>query len=181
MMSSPSHPRSGRRARLEPLLLLAALPLTWTCHYGFQGGGGFPSHIHTLYIQPLENQTAQFELEQLLFARLLERVPRALGVRPAGRELADAVLTGRIMRYDDVAQSYRAGDPSGQATVVAHQVQIAMEVQIIDARQNVILWEASNLTGRGEYQPATQSNQDGRSKAIDHLVQQIVDGAQSQW
>ncbi len=44
----------------------------------------------------------------------------------------------------------------------------------------VILWKSQGLVGRGQY-AATQTDQVGREQAIEHLLQQIVDGAQSQW
>jgi hypothetical protein len=37
------------------------------------------------------------------------------------------------------------------------------------------------VTGRGEYSPDRQSDEAARVKAIELLVQQIIDGAQSQW
>ncbi|MBI4409641.1 MAG: hypothetical protein HY561_08040 [Gemmatimonadetes bacterium] len=160
---------------------MAAVLLVAGCNYGFQGGGGFPSHLRTLYIESFENHTAQFELEQQLFTRLLDRVPRALGVRPAGREVADVVLRGRILRYDDVAQSYRLGEAGQAAQVLEHQVQIAVAVELIDPKANLVLWESQSLTGRGVYRPDSQPDLKARTEAIEHLVQQILDGAQSQW
>ncbi|HSJ09388.1 MAG TPA: hypothetical protein VK928_05720, partial [Longimicrobiales bacterium] len=53
------------------------------CNYGLRGGGGFPSHIRTLYIAPLQNDTRQFDVDQQLYRALSERLPRQLGVRPA--------------------------------------------------------------------------------------------------
>lgn len=179
-MSSRFRPGSGRRARFSAALLLAAA-LVSGCNYGFRGGGGFPSSIQTIYIAPFENETVQFELGQQLFAELLERVPPALGIRPAGEEAADAILRGRITRYDDVAQNYRPGEAGRGAQVLQHEVQVGISVELIDVERNVILWESSGLTGRGQYQPDSQTDQQGRTEAVEELVQLILDGAQSQW
>lgn len=176
-MSSRFPLRSGRRIRPERwavagLLLLAA------CNYGFQGGGGFPSHVRTLYIEPFDNETGDVDLETQVFGKILDRIPRALGVRPGARENADAVLTGRIIRYSDVSQDIPA-DP----TNIQNEVQIGISVRIVDVRENVILWESNSLTGRAVYRPTapSETERDARDRAIDHLIQQIVDGAQSQW
>lgn len=182
--SNPSHPMSGRRAGRKRGWIRAALlgsVLLAACNYGFRGGGGFPSNIRTLYIEPFENQTVQFDLEEELYSRLLEELPRAFGVRPAGREVADAIVRGRIVRYDDVARNYQAGDDTRAPRVLEHEVQITVSVQVIDTQRNVILWESSGVTGRGTYRLDSQSDLDGRVDAIKELVQQIVDGAQSQW
>jgi hypothetical protein len=148
--------------------------------YGFSGGGGFPSDIRTIYIQPFENTTVQFELADQLFRKLQERVPRALGIRPAGETAADSWLRGRITRYEDVAQNYRT-DPNRTVEVELHQVQITVTIELVNRRNNTILWESSSLTGRGEYNPQSQNDLQGRDQALNHIVQQLIDGAQSQW
>lgn len=168
-------PASGRLVLLTMLTVL--LP---GCNYGFRGGGGFPSHVRTVFIQPFENDTPQFDLDQTVVAALNEQLPGALGVQLAGEGVADAIIRGRITRYEDAAQNYRPGQ-AGSVEVLAHQVQITVSISIIDVRENVVLYESSALSGRGEYQPDTQSDQIARARAVETLVQQIVDGAQSQW
>ena len=150
------------------------------CMYGFEGGG-FPSHIRTIYIAPFENQTAQFGVEQALYTQLIEELPAQLGLQPAGREAADAILTGEVVRYQDVAQNYRPGSAEAVGNVLSHEVQIGISAQLIDVRDNVIRWEARSLVGRGTYQPATETDDIGERDAIENIIEQIIDGAQSQW
>lgn len=150
------------------------------CSYGFEGGG-FPAHIRTIYIAPFENQTAQFEVEQELFSRLLNELPAKLGLQAAGREAADAILTGQIRRYQDVAQNYRPGSNENVGNVLAHEVQVGISAQLVDVRDNVIRWEANSLVGRGTYRPDNQSDDVALREAIDNIIEQIIDGAQSQW
>lgn len=150
------------------------------CIYGFEGGG-FPPHIRTIYIEPFENATAQFDIEQELFTRLIDELPAKLGLQPAGRENADAILTGEIRRYRDVAQNYRAGDPGAAGGVLSHEVEIGLSAQLVDVRDNVIRWETNGLVGRGTYQPGSENDDVAQQKAIDSIIEQIIDGAQSQW
>ena len=176
------HRTRGSRALVNALIVLLVAGNT-SCIYGFRGGGGFPADIHTLFIETFENSTSQFELDQQLFTKLNERLPRALGVRAAGEGNADALVRGKITRYDDAAQNYKTGVPDNRSgiEILQHQVQITISITLIDKRTNTVLWESTNLTGRGEYRPATQSDQDARQQALNNLVQQIIDGAQSQW
>lgn len=158
---------------------MVALSLT-ACSYGFEGGG-FPAHVRTIYIAPFENQTAQFDIEQELFRVLLDELPAKLGLQTAGRENADAILTGEIRRYQDVAQNYRSGSNQSVGNVLSHEVRIGISAQLVDVRDNVIRWEASSLTGRGTYRPDNQSDDLGQREAIENIIEQIIDGAQSQW
>lgn len=163
---------------LAALLAVTAFP---GCNYGFEGGG-FPAHIQTIYIESFENRTPQFDVGQRLFNSLMEELPGQLGVRPAGREAADAILRGTITRYDDVAQSYRAGDTNQPVPdVLSHEVQIGISVQLVDLRENVIRWEHSGLIGRGSYSPDRENEEVGQLTAIENIIEQIIDGAQSQW
>lgn len=173
-------PRS-RRPRASRARIVAALAcvLATACNYSFSAGGGFPSDIRTIYIESLDNETLQLDLGGQLFRVMTERVPRSLGVRPAGAAAADAVIRGRVLRYDDMAMT-RPGAP-GTIEVLQHQVQITVAIQVIDVRRNEILWESSALSGRGEYRPDTQSDEAARQIAIESIVRQIIDGAQSQW
>ena len=159
-------------------LLLAA------CNYGLSGGGGFPSDIRTIFIEPFQNETVQVELDQQLFTKLQEGLPRALGTRPGSDTNADAVIRGRILRYEDVAQSYRAtpGQQQGSGVdVLTHQVMITVSVEIVDRKRNVVLWDSQSVVGRGEYRIDDQRDVDAREQALKHILQLIIDGAQSQW
>ncbi len=182
MKSMPFRPPSGRRAGISLLATLALLAAAG-CNYGFRGGGGFPASVRTVYIAPFDNETPQFQVSTELFQAMMDRVPRALGVKPGGEQVADAVIRGKVVRYDDSAQNYRAGSATSSQTpqVVQNQVQIAVSVQIIDTKRNVVLWESSSLVGKGDYQPDKQDDSVGRKVAVADLVQQMIDGAQSQW
>lgn len=167
-------PKPGRWARASSLALI----LLGACNYGLRGGG-FPEHIRTIYVESFENQTPQFELEQQLFTAMVDDVPSSLGVQVGSRANADALLTGSILGYDDVAQNYSsAGD--GRVQVLQHQVRISVNVRLVDTRENVILWEG-RVSGTGTYAPDSQTEDEGRRIAIEAIVRDVIDGAQSQW
>ena len=169
---------SGTWLRASALLVLTAVT---GCNYGFRGGGGLPDHIRTIYIAPFENQTDKPELDPQIFRALNDQLPRALGLRLAGEQSADLVVSGKIMRYDDVASNYRAGQQSSAINVELQQVSISLAIQLLDVRDNLVRWESSSLVGRGEYKPSGGTDEPARTTAIKQIIQQIVDGAQSQW
>lgn len=150
------------------------------CNYSFRAGSFPPPHIRTIAIEPFDNETARFELSAELYDQLLRRLPSALGIRTAGADVADAIVRGSINRYDVVAPNYRAAQPGQPAQVLQRQVNISVSVEIVDLVENVILWESSNVTALGEF-PEGSPEEGGRARAITLLVQEIVDGAQSNW
>jgi hypothetical protein len=83
-----------------------------------------------------------------------------------------------------MAQAYRATTGTNQAggvDISTQQVQITVAVEIIDRKRNVVLWESTSVVGRGEYRLEDERDTDARDKALNHILQLIIDGAQSQW
>ena len=150
----------------------------WACLYGF-AGGGLPPQIRTVAILPFDNQTSQPALTQAVSDALRQAVENRLGLRPAAEATADAVVRGAITRYEpDIPISFQAGQ-EGTVSVTKRRVQLTLNVEIYDQRQGRMLWQRSGLTVDGEYQPPQETQ--GRQIALDKLVSDIVDGAQSQW
>ncbi|HYT72584.1 MAG TPA: DUF4136 domain-containing protein [Gemmatimonadales bacterium] len=146
------------------------------CLYGF-AGGGLPN-IKTVAILPFENQTPEPALTKEVNDAVLEAFQGRLGLRPAAERNADAVVRGRVVRYEpDVPLSFRAGE--GSSDVTQRQVQITLDVEIVDQRDGKTLWQRQGLTVAGEYRPPQEGT--GRKVALEKLVHDLVDGAQSQW
>lgn len=165
----------------KAVMLLTAATLTGSaCNYSFRAGSFPPPHIQTIAVELFDNETDRFELTALLHEELLSNLPGALGIRSASEDVADAVVRGSITRYDVAAPNYRAGAGGQRAEVVQRQVHLAVQVQIIDVVENVILWESNSVTGQGAFAEGA-AEEIGREEAIDLVVQAIVDGAQSNW
>ena len=167
----------------RPLILLSAVAtlVTTGCLYSFRAGSFPPPHIRTIAVAPFENETTRFELSGELYDQLFRNLPRALGIRTAGEDVADAVVRGTIVRYDVVAPNYRAGAEGQPAEVLQRQVSITVRVEIVDLVNNVVLWENRSVMAQGQFLEASESEEVGRAEAIELLVQKIVDGAQSNW
>ena len=168
------------RHRALPLIL-ATVMLSSGCLYSFRAGSFPPEHIRTIAVQPFDNDTELFELSNEVYDELLRNLPRALGIRTAGEDVADAVVRGTIVRYDVVAPNYRSGELGQPTEVLQRQVTITVRVEIVDLVENVVLWEEANVSAQGQFLEASETEEVGRVEAIELLVQKIVDGAQSKW
>jgi hypothetical protein len=165
------------RLRSGYLVSLSVLALGG-CLYGF-AGGGLPPSIKTVAVLPFDNQTPEPTLTQEVSRAVRAAVEQRLGLRQATEAKADAVVRGSITRYEpDLPVAYQGGD-SSQVTVTKREVQITLSVDILDQKQGKPLWQRSGLTVRGTYESGREA--DGRAKALDDLVTNIVEGAQSQW
>jgi hypothetical protein len=157
-----------------PLLLSLAL----VACYGFSGGG-LPPEVKTVAILPFDNLTAEPTLTQQVMTSVREAVENRLGLRPAGEDLADAIVRGTITRYDpDLPVAFQGG-VANTVDVTRRLVRLTVNVEIYDQDANRTLWERNALTVEGDYE--TGREQDGIDRALGKLVTDIVDGAQSQW
>lgn len=160
---------------------VAATTAVSGCNYSFRAGAGLPEHVRTLAVVPFENETARFELTQEVHQALLRQVPRSLGLTQAGEESADAVLSGAILRYELTAPLYRRGAESENLQVLQREVVMVVQVELLDRTENIILWDQQQLRVQGQYLDASETEDVGRAEAVELLVQEIVDGAQSNW
>ncbi|MBV9772793.1 MAG: hypothetical protein JO040_02525 [Gemmatimonadetes bacterium] len=181
-MSQHSPKRPGTRAARLASTLLACAVLLSGCLYSFTGGG-LPRTIRTIAVVPFENASTEPVLSTDVQLRLQDQIPRKLGVRLADQRVSDAVLRGRITGFDESAPAFRANPTSttDQVDVLQAEVHITFEAEIYDVRQDKLLWKGSGIAAIGHYQPTSEQASAGRQRAIDQMVQKIIEGAQSQW
>lgn len=155
--------------------------MQWGCSYGF-AGGGLPPHIRNVAILPFDNQTGEVALTQEVSEAVATALQSRLGLNVASEAQADAVVRGTITRYAaDQPLSFQQTSDAGNVSVTRRLVQIAVSVEIFDLIDDRVLWERSGLRVEGEYEPPGETEQRGRELALEKLVADIVDGAQSQW
>jgi hypothetical protein len=148
------------------------------CLYSLSGGGGLPRHIRSVAVIPFENETASSEVPAELHLELRKAMESRLGVREAPEARANAVVTGTIRRYEaDVPVGFSA-DPA-RATIARRRVQIVVDVKIVDQTTGKTLFERAGLSAEGEY--AERAEPEGRRQAIERIISDIIEGAQSQW
>jgi hypothetical protein len=153
------------------VLLTACIP------YGFTGGG-LPSHIRTVAIVPFDNQTATSELPRELTDALRIRLHDRLGLRDASEAKANAIVRGTIQRYEtDIPIGYSASNK--QTTTASRMLQLVVDIEMIDQVTGKTLWQRKGLLAEGEYEERGEPT--GRKQAIDRIVNDVIEGAQSQW
>jgi Lipopolysaccharide-assembly len=163
-----------RRSGIARLLLAALLSACYT----LSGGGGLPKHIRTVAVIPFENETASPELTGELHQALRKEMGDRLGLRDATEARANAVVRGKITTYEvDVPVAFSA-DPT-RATSARRRLKLSVDVEIIDQTTGRVLYQRNGIAAEGDY--AEREEASGRKQAIQRVVGDIIDGAQSQW
>jgi hypothetical protein len=158
-------------------LLVATLLLLGSGCYSF-AGGGLPPHVKTVAVLPLDNETAAPELPLELQAALREGIQSRLGLRDATEDRASAVVRGKITRYEiDIPVAFSANP--AQATSARRRLRVQADIEIVDQVTGKVLWSKTGISAEGEY--AERNEAAGRRQAIDRIVNDVIEGAQSQW
>ena len=149
--------------------------------YSFTGGG-LPGHVRRVYIEPFDNDTPYQTLTSDLLRTMQERLPGNLGVRLSSQQTADAIIRGRIRSADEQTTNFSpTPDPTGRIQRLEARVQVSFDAEIYDVRNDAVLWRGNGITAVGNFDPVRETVDLGRRKALDEVVQKLVEGAQSQW
>jgi hypothetical protein len=141
-------------------------------------GGGLPADIKSVAIIPFDNETASPELQHELNEALRGSFASKLGLREAAEDKASAIVRGKIVSYDlDVATAFSANP--AQATSSRRQLKVSVHVEIFDTIHNKVLGQAMELSATGDYPEGGEAS--GRKQAIAKIVNDIIQGAQSNW
>jgi hypothetical protein len=101
-----------------------------------------------------------------------------LSLRDAGAASADAIVRGTIVRYETDIPVGVSADPR-RATTAKRKLQITVDVEIIDQTNGKVLWQRKGVVGEGEYLERAEG--EARRTAMERIVSDIIEGAQSQW
>jgi len=163
--------------RRLPLLTLLVLPLLAGCLYGF-AGGGLPPHVKTVAVLPFENETTSPELPGELQEAMRLGMQSRLGLRDAPEERASAIVRGRITGFELDAAAGFSANPN-QSTSARRRLRVQVDIEIVDQVTGKVLWTRKGMSADGEY--ADRGEAQGRKQAIDRIVNDVIEGAQSQW
>jgi hypothetical protein len=145
--------------------------------YGF-AGGQLAGNPRTVAILPFDNETASSDLPRELAEALREGLEKRLGLRAAPEGRADVIMRGKITGYElDVPVAVSAD--RRQASSARRRLTIALNLELVKQSDGKVLWQKSNITAEGEY--AERAELTGRKEAIQRIVNEVIEGAQSTW
>jgi hypothetical protein len=129
-------------------------------------------------VQPFDNQTATPELQRELLDELRKGMRDRLNLREAPEARADLVVRGVIVRYEvDLAAGVSA-DPR-QTTSTRRRLQLVIDAEIVDQTTGRTLFSRKGLSREAQYAEGGEAT--GRRNAVEGIVSDLIEGAQSQW
>lgn len=148
------------------------------CLYNFTSGGGLPKNLKSVAVQPFDNQTAVPELQREILDLLRRGMRDRLNLREAAESKANVVVRGTIVRYDVDLPAGVSADPR-QTTSTRRRLQIVLNVEIVDQTTGRMLLKREGITKEGQYAEGGETS--GRRNAVESIVNELLEGMQSQW
>lgn len=167
----------ARRAAVYAMLAMCTV-LQSACLYSFSGGGGLPKELRSVAVQPFDNQTAVPDLQREILDQLRRGMRDRLNLREAPEARADVVVRGTIVRYDVDLPAGVSADPR-QTTSTRRRLQIVIDFEMLNQKTGQVLYKRAGSTKEGQY--AEGGEVVGRRNAVESLVNELLEGAQSQW
>ncbi len=155
------------------LLLIAGCGI-----YSFSGST-LPNHLKTVEIPVFANSTLEPGVADEVTSELNKEILNSQ-LRPAN-ENADATISGTVSSYSNDPYTFGAGETqSSQVNVEQYKVRVSAQVEFFDNKQNKSIYKGT-VTGEGIYSFQTETETDGRKKAIKDLVQRIMQNSVQSW
>ena len=161
--------------------LWAALVVATLCGgcgiYTFSGSS-LPSHLKTVHIPLFANQTLEPGLAESATEQVSSEILSSGVLRPAAAS-GDATLEGTVVGYSNVEYEF---DIRGEreVDVSEYMVKVTVNVRFVDNHDDDVLYEGA-ITGQGIYQFNAESEADGRRRAVEDVVRQILENSVQSW
>ena len=158
--------------------VLVAAALSGCSHYGFSAS--MKTHISSVAIPVLENETVEFAVGQGLTDALIEGFSDDNSLRVVGEDDAESILRGTIVRYSRPVLSYDAGGNPRE-----YKVNVVARLSYEDLTNNAVVWE-DEVTGWAVYSVGGEdgeltTEEEAQERAFAKLAQDVLSRTVQAW
>jgi hypothetical protein len=163
----------NRRTSAVLLILTVSLLPTACGVYSFNSRG--KSTISTLSVEPFENQTSQYGLADLMTEAVVDAFIADGTMKVVSPEVAEAILVGKLIRYERVAQEFNENDQ-----VSRYKVLVGVDISLKNPADQSDFWSVQ-VTLDGIYDAETQTEEDGQQLVAEQLVEAVLNKTTKSW
>jgi len=156
------------------IIVVLGLVLFLSCGpYSFSGAT--LSGIKSVYIPVMDNESIEFGLGEELSEKITEALVKDNTLKVVGQNAADAVLTGKVVSYKRKSETYNIEDQ-----VQEYRVDVSVLMKLVMANGDLV-WEEPSLSAYGIFAADTETEEDGKSEALEKLAEIIVNRTVRDW
>jgi len=143
--------------------------------YSFREGGGKGGY-KSIAVPLFENRTSEYGIRELLTEGVIDGFIKDGALPVVNEKRADAVLRGAITGYRRDAYTYDAGE-----RVKEYRVTISVSARLEDPAKRNVIWEDDALEQWGIFSADSESEEDGKARAVAKLSEDIVNRTVKGW
>jgi len=147
------------------------------CSYSFSGAnlGG----VKTVAVPVFDNITSEPGIRERVTNEIVRAILDDNNFKIADLKLADAVITGKITKIDDVPFSFEGSGNTFSTT--DYKITITTTIRFENKKEKKTLWEES-ITGWGRYTlQGDKRRNDGIDEAVKMITQNVLNKVVSDW
>lgn len=133
------------------------------------------SSIKTLSVEPFENQTPEFGLADQVTEAVIDAFIADGNLKVVGNDAADAILVGSLTGYKRVVNQFDENDQ-----VQSYKVQMDFSISLMNPRDQSEIWKQA-MPQEGIYDAASETEEDGKRRAAERLVEAILNKTTKSW
>jgi len=133
------------------------------------------SSITTIAVEPFENKTPQYGLADLMTEVVIDAFIAEGSMKVVSADVAEAILTGTLTRYERLVQEFDELDQVAQ-----YKVQVGVDIAFKDPANRNDIWTIQ-LTLDGVYDADTQTEEDGQKAVGEQLVEAVLNKTTKSW
>lgn len=133
------------------------------------------SEIKSVAVQRFDNETAEYGLEDQITDQIVDALIADGTLKVVALDYADAVLSGTLTNYERRPSGFSETD-----RVENYKVTIGFNIVLIKAADESEIWN-EKMSHYGVYSMDTETEDIGRQKAVELLVQDIINKTTKSW
>jgi hypothetical protein len=141
-------------------------------------GSTLPKHLKTVNIPIFSNTSLQSGIAEEMTNTLSKKVLSENLLRVVNTE-GDATISGTVTYYNNSPRTYESNG-ARSVTISEYIVKISVDVDFIDNKNNTHLFKGI-VSGQGIYDFQKETEQTGRLRAEDDIVEQILQNSLQSW
>ena len=131
--------------------------------------------VKSVAIERFLNDTPEFALADQMTDAIITAFIADGTMKVLPRDQAEAVLMGTLTRYQRRPYEYDENDQ-----VTSYAVEMDFDIQLKKPVEDSLLWQ-ERMSQRGVYNLETETEEDGRQRALEFLVQAIINRTTKSW
>lgn len=133
------------------------------------------SDINSIAIERFENQTPEYGLADQMTDVVIDAFIADGNLKVVSLENADAVLSGALTRYERKPYEFDQNDQ-----VTSYVVTMGFDITLKNPKSNSDIFK-EKMTQQGVYTVETETEETGRQKAVELLVEAIINKTTKSW